>query len=158
VIEVDVEFSRGDFSLQVQFESGAGLTGLFGPSGSGKTTLIHLIAGLLQPTRGRIAIGGETLFDSTRNIELPARLRRVGLVYQDALLFPHLNVRQNLLFGQRLRKSIARQPPIDSASSALLVAKSPNLIRASRSRLCNTLQGQSLSAVTSHARARRSGW
>ena len=94
MIEVDVEFSRGDFSLQVQFESGAGLTGLFGPSGSGKTTLIHLIAGLLQPTRGRIAIGGETLFDSTRNIELPARLRRVGLVYQDALLFPHLSARE----------------------------------------------------------------
>jgi molybdate transport system ATP-binding protein len=119
VIEVDVEFSRGDFSLQVQFESGAGLTGLFGPSGSGKTTLIHLIAGLLQPTHGRIAIGGETLFDSTRNIELPARLRRVGLVYQDALLFPHLNVRQNLLFGHFFTPHAERRIPYESVVDTL---------------------------------------
>ena len=119
MIEVDVEFSRGDFSLQVQFESGAGLTGLFGPSGSGKTTLIHLIAGLLQPTRGRIAIGGETLFNSTRNIELPARLRRVGLVYQDALLFPHLNVRQNLLFGHFFTPHAERRIPYESVVDTL---------------------------------------
>jgi molybdate transport system ATP-binding protein len=119
VIHADVEFRRRDFSLKVQFDSKAGLTGLFGPSGSGKTTLIHLIAGLLRPAEGRIEIDGETLFDSPRKIDLPARRRRVGLVYQDSLLFPHLSVRQNLLFGHFFTPKPERRIPYQSVLGAL---------------------------------------
>jgi molybdate transport system ATP-binding protein len=119
VIAVDVEASRGEFSLKAQFESKAGLIGLFGRSGSGKTTLIHLIAGLIRPSSGRIEIDGQTLFDSSRNIDLPARRRRVGLVSQDSLLFPHLSVRQNLLFGYFFTPKAARRVPYQSVIDTL---------------------------------------
>jgi molybdate transport system ATP-binding protein len=119
VILADLEAERGKFSLKVQFESDAGLVGLFGPSGSGKTTLIHLIAGLVRPRRGRIEIDGQTLFDSGRNIDVPARQRRVGLVYQDSLLFPHLSVRQNLLFGHFFTPKAERRIPHQSVIETL---------------------------------------
>jgi molybdate transport system ATP-binding protein len=119
VISVDVESRRGEFSLKANFELQAGLIGLFGPSGSGKTTLIHLIAGLLRPSRGRIEIDGETLFDSMRNVDVPARRRRVGLVYQDSLLFPHLSARQNLLFGHFFTPKTERRVPYDSVVETL---------------------------------------
>jgi molybdate transport system ATP-binding protein len=119
VISVDVESRRGEFSLKANFELQAGLIGLFGPSGSGKTTLIHLIAGLLRPSRGRIEIDGKTLFDSTRNVDVPARRRRVGLVYQDSLLFPHLSARQNLLFGHFFTPKTERRVPYDSVVETL---------------------------------------
>jgi molybdate transport system ATP-binding protein len=119
VILVDVASQRGEFSLKAKFESDVRLIGLFGASGSGKTTLIHLIAGLLRPSRGRIEIEGETLFDSARNIDVPARRRRVGLVYQDSLLFPHLSVRQNLLFGHFFTPKTERRVPYDSVVETL---------------------------------------
>jgi molybdate transport system ATP-binding protein len=119
VILVDVEAERGKFSLKVQFRSDARLVGLFGPSGSGKTTLIHLIAGLVRPTRGRIEIDGQTLFDSGRNIDVPARQRRVGLVYQDSLLFPHLSVRQNVAFGHFFTPKPERRIPYRSVLETL---------------------------------------
>jgi molybdate transport system ATP-binding protein len=119
VISVDVEIRRGEFSLKANFQLQAGLIGLFGASGSGKTTLIHLIAGLLRPSRGRIEIDGETLFDSTRNVDVPARRRRVGLVYQDSLLFPHLSARQNLLFGHFFTPKTERRVPYDSVVETL---------------------------------------
>ena len=119
MIEVDVEADRGAFSLKAQFGSDAGLIGLFGPSGSGKTTLIHLIAGLVRPRHGRIRIDGETLFDSAHDIDVPTRRRRVGLVYQDALLFPHLSVRQNLLFGHFFTPKAERRVPYQSVIETL---------------------------------------
>jgi molybdate transport system ATP-binding protein len=122
VISVNVESKRGKFSLVADFHSDAGLIGLFGPSGSGKTTLIHLIAGLLRPSRGRIEIAGQTLFDSARGIDVLPRRRRVGLVYQDALLFPHLTVQQNLLFGHFFTPKAERRIPYDAVLEKLGIA------------------------------------
>ncbi|HEY4997772.1 MAG TPA: molybdenum ABC transporter ATP-binding protein, partial [Usitatibacter sp.] len=75
---------------------------LFGRSGSGKTTLVESLAGLVRPASGRIVVDGRVLFDSRRGVDLAPEARRVGYVFQDALLFPHLSVRHNLAFGERL--------------------------------------------------------
>ena len=100
MLEVDVEVRRGAFALQAAFRSDAPIVALFGRSGSGKTTLVHAIAGIVRPKRGRVEIAGRTLFDSSRGIDLPPDRRRVGYVFQDALLFPHLDVRANLAYGE----------------------------------------------------------
>jgi molybdate transport system ATP-binding protein len=93
----------GDFVLDAAFDFGAeaGVTALFGPSGAGKSTIINALAGLLRPDSGHIALDGEVLFDSAREIFVPARQRRIGVVFQDLRLFPHLSVRANLLYGRR---------------------------------------------------------
>src|SRR5215470_14345370 len=100
MIYVNAALKLGSFHLDVAFENDAGITALFGRSGSGKSMTINLIAGLTRPDRGRIVLDGKTLVDTEANIFLPAYRRRVGLVFQDAQLFPHLSVRQNLLFGR----------------------------------------------------------
>lgn len=99
-IAVDVALRRGDFALDVAFAAGRGLTALFGRSGSGKTTLIDLIAGLAKPDRGRIVVSDHVLVDRQAGIFLPPHRRRVGVVFQDARLFPHLSVAQNLAYGR----------------------------------------------------------
>ncbi len=99
-LSVDVQSRHGDFVLNAAFEAASGLTALFGRSGAGKTTTLHLIAGLYRPQRGRIACRGETLVDVERRIFVPKHKRRIGLVFQDAQLFPHLTVIQNLNFGR----------------------------------------------------------
>jgi molybdate transport system ATP-binding protein len=91
---------RGDLDLAVTLASEAPIAALFAPSGAGKTTLLNMIAGLLPPDAGRIAIGGETLFDSQAGIDLPPERRRIGYVFQDRRLFPHLTVRGNLFYGR----------------------------------------------------------
>ncbi|MFX0542589.1 molybdenum ABC transporter ATP-binding protein [Roseovarius sp. S4756] len=100
-LTVDIAHRLGDFTLEAKFEAGPGITALFGPSGSGKTSLAKAIAGLLTPERGRIVQAGETLFDSETRVCLPAARRRVGTVFQDGRLFPHLTVAQNIAFGAR---------------------------------------------------------
>ena len=107
MLEVDVTVRRGGFTLEAAFRSDAPIVALFGRSGSGKTTLVHAIAGIVKPDRGRVEIGGRTLFDSAQGIDLPPERRRVGYVFQDALLFPHLDVRANLAYGE------ARTPPAE---------------------------------------------
>ncbi len=93
----------GDFAVEAAFRvEAAKVTALSGPSGAGKTSLVNMAAGLLRPDQGRIALEGETLFDSARGVNLPPEKRRLGYVFQDSLLFPHLSVRANLLYGQRL--------------------------------------------------------
>ena len=99
MLSVAVEHRLGDFRLDAAFESGGGLTALFGRSGSGKTSLVNAIAGLIRPTRGRIVVDGEVLTDTARGVFVPARRRHVGYVFQEGRLFPHLTVRQNLLYG-----------------------------------------------------------
>ena len=99
MLSVAVTHRFGDFVLDAAFDSGSGLTALFGRSGAGKTTLVIAIAGLLRPRRGHIAVDGEVLTDTERRIFVPARRRRVGYVFQEGRLFPHLTVRQNLLYG-----------------------------------------------------------
>jgi molybdate transport system ATP-binding protein len=98
-LEVACTTALGGFTLDARFAAGPGITVLFGPSGAGKTTLLHLIAGLLRPDRGRIVLDGDVLTDTAEHIFVPPHQRRVGLVFQDAQLFPHLTVAQNLSFG-----------------------------------------------------------
>jgi molybdate transport system ATP-binding protein len=104
MLRVDVSKQLGDFLLQASFASEGRVTGLFGASGAGKTSLINMIAGLLQPDRGIIAIDDEMLDDSARRLHVPVHRRRVGYVFQDARLFPHLDVRQNLDYGRRMNR------------------------------------------------------
>ena len=100
-LRVEVKHRRDAFELSATFEAGAGVTALFGPSGSGKTTLLDLIAGLERPASGRIVIDGETLVDTSTGAWVPSHRRRVGYVFQDSRLFPHLSVRRNLGYGER---------------------------------------------------------
>lgn len=88
-----------DFKLKVSFSANEGVTALFGPSGSGKTTLLNCLAGLEQPDKGYISLNGHILFDHKNGVDVPAEKRQIGYVFQDARLFPHLTVQQNLLFG-----------------------------------------------------------
>ncbi len=103
MLSVDVEKQLGDFRLNVGFEAGPGVTALFGPSGSGKTTLVNMIAGLVTPDRGCIIFDDDVLFDSAARVNRPAHDRRIGYVFQDGRLFPHLSVAQNLDYGRWMR-------------------------------------------------------
>jgi len=98
-LEVSIEKRLGDFRLAVEFAADGAPLGLLGPSGSGKTLLLRAIAGLETPDRGRIALGGRTLFDSAQGIDVAARHRRIGLLFQNYALFPHLTVDENISFG-----------------------------------------------------------
>jgi molybdate transport system ATP-binding protein len=99
VLEADITVARQSFRLEASFELGPGWTVLFGPSGAGKTTLLRAIAGLLAPDRGRIAIGGRVLTDTTERVNVPPGHRRIGFVTQQPALFPHLTGRANVAFG-----------------------------------------------------------
>src|SRR6186997_488370 len=102
MLHVDVKKSLGAINVTAAFESRGGVTALFGRSGAGKTSLINMIAGLLKPDQGRIELDGETLDDTARRIHVPPHRRRIGYVFQDARLFPHLSVAQNLDYGRRM--------------------------------------------------------
>lgn len=99
-LSVSIQHKQGDFELDATFESKGRLTALFGPSGSGKSTLVNAIAGLIRPDRGRIVVDDRVLSDSGTRIFLASHRRRVGYVFQDARLFPHLSVSQNLNYGR----------------------------------------------------------
>ncbi|HWX38914.1 MAG TPA: sulfate/molybdate ABC transporter ATP-binding protein [Candidatus Sulfotelmatobacter sp.] len=98
-LEVAIEKRIPGFRLAVEFSADGAPLGLLGPSGSGKTMALRAIAGLETPDRGRIALNGRVLYDSVRRINVPARERRVGLLFQNYALFPHLTVAQNVSFG-----------------------------------------------------------
>ena len=102
MLRIDVSKQLGEFSVQTAFASQGPVTGLFGASGAGKTSLINMIAGLVKPDRGTIALDGETLDDSATGLHIPPYRRRIGYVFQDARLFPHLDVRANLDYGRRM--------------------------------------------------------
>ena len=112
-IETDIALRAGAFSLEARFESEAGVTVLFGRSGSGKTTLLNAIAGLVRPDRGRIAVGGEIFFDSAARTWLPPEKRRIGYVFQEGRLLPHLSVRHNLLYGRWFTPPAERYVELD---------------------------------------------
>jgi molybdate transport system ATP-binding protein len=109
MLSVDVEKRLGEFSLHARFETADGVTGVFGSSGSGKTTLVNMIAGLIAPDRGRIAVDQAVLFDSHAGINVPAHRRHIGYVFQEGRLFPHLTVAANLDYGRRMC-GLARDP------------------------------------------------
>ena len=100
-LRIDVEKKQGSFLLQVKAEVSGERIGMFGQSGSGKSTLVHLISGLLQPERGEIYLNDECLFSSANKINISPERRRIAIVFQQAMLFPHLSVKANLLYGYR---------------------------------------------------------
>jgi len=102
VLRVDVRKQLGNLAIEVAFRSEGRVTGLFGSSGAGKTSLVNMIAGLLRPDRGVIAVGDDILDDTSAGIHLAPHRRRIGYVFQDARLFPHLSVTQNLDYGRRM--------------------------------------------------------
>ncbi len=103
-ISVDIEKKLRDasreFHLRMRFESDADITVLYGESGAGKSLTMQAIAGLIRPDKGRIVVSDRALFDSAHRIDVRARHRHVGLVFQDYALFPHLTVQQNIAFAQ----------------------------------------------------------
>jgi len=119
MLRVDVTKQLGEFSLEASFSSEGRVTGLFGASGAGKTSLINMIAGLLRPDRGVITLDDETLDDTSKGIHVLPHRRRIGYVFQDARLFPHLNVAQNLDYGRRMNR-LADDPAQRSRITDLL--------------------------------------
>ncbi len=130
LFEVDVERRIGDFSLEVAFKLSGEKCGIFGPSGSGKSTLMHILAGLVKPDRGLVRLNGTTLFDSDSKINLSPQERRIGVVFQHSHLFPHMDVRRNLLYGwQRTAKEQRRITPeaiIDALNLEHLLGRGVN--------------------------------
>lgn len=131
-LSVDVSHRLGALQLEARFESSGHLTALFGPSGSGKTSLINIIAGLIRPDAGRIVIDGRTLVDTAARSFVPAHKRRVGFVFQDARLFPHLTVRSNLTYGRWFTPRAERYADFDRVVDMLgighLLARRPSLL------------------------------
>ena len=113
-LKVEARTRLGEFSLDAGFATEGGVTAIFGRSGSGKTTLINVIAGLVRPEHGRVVLDKEVLLDTARGIDMPAYRRRIGYVFQDGRLFPHLNVRQNLLYGRWFAADDAGQESFDA--------------------------------------------
>lgn len=102
-MKVEVYKTLGKFEISARFElNGAGISALFGPSGAGKTSIINMIAGLIKPEQGLIKIGDSTLFDSKSRVNIPPYKRRIGYIFQDGRLFPHMSVSGNLKYGRNL--------------------------------------------------------
>jgi molybdate transport system ATP-binding protein len=129
MIRFDAALKLGAFDFDVAFENDAGVVALFGRSGSGKSVTIALIAGLLRPDRGYIAIDDRVLVDTAKHIFVPKHARRIGIVYQDAQLFPHLTVRQNLMFGRwfapRPDRKVAFDAVVETLGIGHLLARRP---------------------------------
>ncbi len=118
-LAVDITHPLAGFELRVAFEAPGGVTALFGQSGAGKTTVINAISGLLRPKSGRITLAGEALFDAEARVSLPVHRRRLGYVFQDGRLFPHLSVRQNLTYGLRFAPRGSTGPTLEDVADLL---------------------------------------
>jgi molybdate transport system ATP-binding protein len=123
MIELDVTLKVGTFNLEMAFQNGDGITALFGPSGSGKSLTLNLIAGLMRPDRGTITLDGRVLVDVARHVFVASHLRRIGVVFQDSHLFPHLTVHQNLRFGRWFAPSRERAINFDAVVETLGIGK-----------------------------------
>jgi len=136
MIDVDIRLSVGDgrrhFDLHARFRADVPIAALFGPSGSGKSLTMQAIAGLLRPDAGHIRLDGRTLFDSSRGIDLPVPERRIGYLFQDYALFPHLSVRENVAFG--LTSWLRRRPSAKEAASVDSLLDAFGLAALARSR------------------------
>jgi len=120
--DVTVECVLGERTIAANFSSKSGLTALFGPSGAGKTSILNMVAGLLRPHTGQVAVTGNVLFDAAAGIDYPARQRRAGYVFQDGRLFPHKRVRDNLLYGWKLARPEDRWMDLGEATRFLGIA------------------------------------
>jgi molybdate transport system ATP-binding protein len=123
MIELDVALKAGTFGLDVAFENGDGITALFGQSGSGKSLTLNLIAGLMRPDQGIIELDGRVLVDMKRGIFVAPHRRRIGVVFQDSHLFPHLSVRQNLRFGRWFAPRAEQGIEFDQVVEILAIGK-----------------------------------
>jgi molybdate transport system ATP-binding protein len=122
VLAVDVEKQLGALHLAVHFQAKGGATALFGPSGAGKTSVVNMIAGLLKPDRGTVTLDDTVLFDAENNIDVPPYRRRIGYVFQEGRLFPHLSVRQNLDYGRRMSSHARDDSELDRIAAMLDIA------------------------------------
>lgn len=105
MISLDITLPRKNFDLVIKEEFSSGITGIYGPSGSGKTSFFQAIAGLIKPTKGRILINYRSVFDTDRKINTSVAERRIGYVFQEGRLFPHLSVEKNLLYGYKKKEN-----------------------------------------------------
>ncbi|MCA0393317.1 MAG: ATP-binding cassette domain-containing protein [Proteobacteria bacterium] len=119
MLDIDILLRRGQFERQVRIVEDARVLALTGASGAGKTTVLNAIAGLVRPVSGRIAIDGRILFDSAARIDLATHRRRIGYVFQDARLFPHRDVRANLLYGRHGQRGDGRAFALDAVVDLL---------------------------------------
>lgn len=130
MLEIDIEHQQGHFQLSADVALGQGLTALFGPSGSGKTTIINAVAGLIRPRSGTIRFDGTLWSDASTGYFLPAHQRRIGYVFQEPRLFPHLSVKANLLYGWYFTPKRERRDTLETVSRLLgleeLLERSPN--------------------------------
>ncbi|MFM9924663.1 ATP-binding cassette domain-containing protein [Variovorax sp. H27-G14] len=144
MIDVDLKLSVADgrrrFDLAVRFATNVPFAALYGPSGAGKSLTLQAIAGLLHPTSGHVRLDGRTLYDSAQRIDVPAPARRVGYLFQDYALFPHLSVRQNVSFG--LTAWYRRKPPAKDAERVQALLESFGLAALADSRPQNLSGGQ----------------
>jgi molybdate transport system ATP-binding protein len=131
-IEVNVSHRLGGFRLEARFESAGRLTALFGPSGSGKTSIVSMIAGLIRPDQGSVVVDSRVLTDRASGIFVPPHRRRVGAVFQDARLFPHMSVRRNLAYGKWFAPARERYAEtgliVELLGIGHLLERSPNLL------------------------------
>lgn len=124
MLKVNITRKQGNFIINAAFTiKKSGVTALFGPSGAGKTSIVNMVAGLSQPDSGQIVMNETCLFDSAKAISLPPEKRRVGYVFQDARLFPHLSVQTNLTFGMHLVPKSKRYVDFDQVVQLLGIAK-----------------------------------
>lgn len=131
MLEFDARCRLGSFALDASFAAGRGVTALFGRSGAGKSTVLNMIAGLSRPASGRIVVDERTLYDGAAGIDLPAHARRVGYVFQEGRLLPHLTVRQNLLYGRffsRRQASLGFDSAIELLGLAHLLGRRPGAL------------------------------
>ncbi|MGO4389342.1 molybdenum ABC transporter ATP-binding protein [Microvirga sp. 2YAF29] len=132
ILDVEIRHNIGDFAIDARFQSERGLTALFGPSGSGKTSIVKAIGGLLRPDHARIAVKDRVLVDTQRGIFVPKHQRRIGYVFQEDCLFPHLSVRHNLMFGRwftpRNERSAAFDKVVDLLGIGHLLDRSPSTL------------------------------
>lgn len=132
MISFNCRLARNGFLFDVAFETNSGIAALFGPSGSGKSTAIRLLAGLERPDRGRIAINGMALMDTAARVAVAPHRRRIGLVFQDAHLFPHLSVRANLGYGRwftpKAERRIGFAPVVEVLGIGHLLDRRPSTL------------------------------
>ncbi len=132
ILDVEIKHRIGDFAIDARFQSERGLTALFGPSGSGKTSIVKAIGGLLRPDHAHIAVKDRILVDTRQGIFVPKHRRRIGYVFQEDRLFPHLSVRHNLLFGRwftpRKERAAAFDKVVDLLGIGHLLDRSPSTL------------------------------
>jgi molybdate transport system ATP-binding protein len=118
-LAIDIKHRLENFQIDARFETGGGLIALFGRSGAGKTSIVNIVAGLIRPDQGSVTIDGVALVDTARGIFVPVHKRRVGYVFQDGRLFPHLTVRQNLVYGRWFAPKSERHGELDKVADLL---------------------------------------